>query len=158
MFTSPHIKRPSRLVALLFPLCLTVLAQLVGGSGLPQSTINFANNFVQRTEFKTAYPDAMTPNQFVNKLFDTASLTGSANAALRQQQIDAMTNSGKTRAQVLLDVIDVNEFKTREYNPSFVLMEYFAYLRRDPDQGGYDFWLNVLSNKLPNDSSGYRAM
>ncbi len=37
-------------------------------------------------------------------------------------------------------------------------MEYFGYLRRDPDQGGYDFWLNVLSNKLPNDPSGYRAM
>ncbi len=69
-----------------------------------------------------------------------------------------MTTSGKTRAQVLLAVIEISEFKTREYNPSFVLMEYFGYLRRDPDQGGYDFWLNVLSNKLPNDPSGYRAM
>ena len=133
-------------------------SQLVGGSGLRQSTITFANNFVQRPEFKQAYPDAMTPTEFVNKLFDTASLTGPANAALRQQQIDAMTTSGKTRAQVLLAVIEISEFKTREYNPSFVLMEYFGYLRRDPDQGGYDFWLNVLSNKLPNDPSGYRAM
>ena len=37
-------------------------------------------------------------------------------------------------------------------------MQYFGYLRRDPDQGGYDFWLNILKNKLSNDSSGYRAM
>jgi len=39
-----------------------------------------------------------------------------------------------------------------------VLMQYFGYLRRDPDQGGYDFWLGILTNKLSNDSSGYRAM
>ena len=54
------------------------------------------------------------------------------------------------RAQVLQEVIEIQEFKTREYNPSFVLMEYFGYLRRDPDQGGYDFWLNVINNRLPN--------
>jgi hypothetical protein len=69
-----------------------------------------------------------------------------------------MTNNGKARAQVLLDVIEINEFKTREYNPAFVSMEYFGYMRRVPDQGGYDFLLNVLNNKLPNDPSGYRAM
>ena len=130
-------------------------AQLVDGAGLPQSTINLANNFGARAEFKTAYPDAMTPTQFVNKLFDTASLTGAANASLRQQQINAMTNNGKTRAQVLLDVIEIAEFKTREYNPAFVLMQYFGYLRRNPDQGGYDFWLNVLNNNEPNN---YRGM
>ena len=37
-------------------------------------------------------------------------------------------------------------------------MQYFGYLRRDPDQGGYDFWLNILNNNLPSDPSGYRAM
>lgn len=66
-----------------------------------------------------------------------------------------MTNNGKTRAQVLLDVLEIPEFKTREYNRSFVLMEYFGYLRRDPDQGGYDFWLNILDNREPNN---YRGM
>jgi hypothetical protein len=45
--------------------------------------------------------------------------------------------------------------KTREYNPSFVLMEYFGYLQREPDQGGYDFWLDVLNNREPNN---YRGM
>lgn len=37
-----------------------------------------------------------------------------------------MLGSGKTRAQVLRDVIDIAEFKTREYNPSFVLTQYFG--------------------------------
>ena len=66
--------------------------------------------------------------------------------------------NAKTRAQVLLDVIEVRDFKDREYKPAFVLMQYFGYLRRDPDQAGYDFWLNILNNKLPSDASGYRAM
>lgn len=126
-------------------------AQLVGGAGLAQNTINLANAFVARPEFKTAYPDTWTNAQFVNQLFDTAGLTPYTTE--RQQQIDAMNNNGKTRAQVLLDVIEINEFKTREYNPAFVLMQYFGYLRRNPDQGGYDFWLNVL-NAQPNNFRG----
>jgi uncharacterized repeat protein (TIGR01451 family) len=131
---------------------------LVGGAGLPQSTIDLANAFVQRSAFKAEYPDAMTPTEFVNHLFDKTSLTGSVNLPRRQSEIDAMTNNGRTRAQVLLDVIEIQEFKDREYKPSFVLMQYFGYLRRDPDQGGYDFWLNILNNRLPNDASGYRSM
>jgi len=27
-------------------------------------------------------------------------------------------------------------------NEAFVMMEYFGYLRRDPDADGYAFWLN----------------
>ena len=63
--------------------------------------------------------------------------------------------TGKTRAQVLRGVIEISAFKTREYNPSFVLMQYFGYLGRNPDQGGYDFWLDVLNNRTVNN---YRGM
>ena len=30
-------------------------------------------------------------------------------------------------------------------NEAFVMMEYFGYLRRDPDAAGYAFWLGKLS-------------
>ncbi|MGB9182273.1 MAG: DUF4214 domain-containing protein, partial [Pyrinomonadaceae bacterium] len=33
--------------------------------------------------------------------------------------------------------------------------EYFSYLRRDPDEAGLDFWVNVLDNREPNN---YRGM
>jgi hypothetical protein len=56
---------------------------------------------------------------------------------------------------VLVNLIEIQQFKDREYAPAFVLMQYFGYLRRDPDQGGYDFWLNVLNNREPNN---YRGM
>jgi hypothetical protein len=127
-------------------------SQLIDGPQLPTSTLEFANRFVERPEFKTSYPDSMSASQFVNKLYDSALLMN--NDPQRQQAISDLGN-GKTRAQVLLDLIDITEFKDREYNPSFVLMEYFGYLRRDPDQGGYDFWLDVLNNREPNN---YRSM
>jgi hypothetical protein len=119
-------------------------ALLPENSDIAQITISFANTFVQRSGFLIAYPASLTNAQFVNKLFDTAGLTPYTTERL--QQINAMTNNGRTRAQVLLDVIEIAEFKTREYNRSFVLMQYFGYLRRDPDQGGYDFWLGILNN------------
>jgi hypothetical protein len=33
-------------------------------------------------------------------------------------------------------------------------MEYFGYLRRDQDQDGYDFWLDVLNNREPGNLRG----
>jgi subtilisin family serine protease len=125
------------------------------GTALPQSTIDFATVFVERSKFLQAYPTTMTETEFVNTLFDNAGLTGPAYASLRQSKTDALTTHVKSRAQILLDLIDVPEFKTREYNPAWVLMEYFGYLRRDAEQDGYDFWLNVLNNREPNN---YRGM
>jgi hypothetical protein len=53
------------------------------------------------------------------------------------------------------EVIEIQAFKDAEYNPSFVLMQYFGYLHRDAEQAGYDFWLNILNNVQPNN---YRSM
>lgn len=127
-------------------------SQLIGGPQLQQSTLDLANRFVERTEFKQAYSDSMTPADFVTKLFDTAGLMSAQD---RQQATQALVANSKTRAQVLLDAISTKEFSDREYNPAFVLMQYFGYLRRDPDDGGYQFWLNVLNNQEPNN---YRGM
>jgi hypothetical protein len=33
----------------------------------------------------------------------------------------------------------------RKFNEAFVMMEYFGYLRRDPDASGFAFWLNKLN-------------
>jgi len=123
------------------------------GDALEASLAVFAAEWVTRAEFKAAYPDDMTATDFVNKLFDTAALAPYTTE--RQQQIQAMTLSGKTRAQVIRDAIEMEEFRNKEYNPSFVLMQYFGYLKRDQDLGGYNFWLNVLNNSEPNN---YRGM
>jgi hypothetical protein len=36
-----------------------------------------------------------------------------------------------------------------------VATQYFGYLRRDPEQAGYLFWLDVLNNEVPNN---FRSM
>ncbi|MDX6611089.1 MAG: hypothetical protein QOD75_275 [Blastocatellia bacterium] len=41
------------------------------------------------------------------------------------------------------------------YNAAFVLTEYFGYLKRDPDEGGFNFWLNVLDNR---EAGNFRGM
>jgi hypothetical protein len=128
-------------------------SSLVGGPQLQQSTLDFTNRFVEGGAFKQFYPDTLTPEQFVNQLFDTAGLKPFT--AERAQEIQDMTLSGKTRARVLLDVIELPAFKEREYNAAFVLMQYYGYLRRDPEPGGYAFWLNVLNNQEPGN---YRGM
>ncbi len=127
-------------------------SEVLAGINFEASKTALLNDFVARPEFKSSYPDSQTNSQFVNKLFDTAGLTPFA--AERQAQIDAL-DGGKTRAEVVREVVDLQAFQDREFNPSFVLMQYFGYLRRDPDPGGYAFWLNVLNNQEPNN---YRGM
>lgn len=126
--------------------------RVIGGTNLANDKVALANDFVQRSEFLTNYPLTQTNTQFVNQLFDTALLTPFTTE--RQQEIDAMDNLGRTRAQVLSDVIDIQAFKDREFNPSFVLMQYFGYLRRDIDLNGYNFWLGVINST----SNNYRGM
>lgn len=120
---------------------------VIGGANLDAAKDALANDWVLRPTFKQSYPDAMTAAAFVNRLFDTAGLQPYLTE--RQQQINAMETAGKTRAQVLREVIEIQEFKTQEFNPSFVLMEYFGYLKRDPEPEGYDFWLRVLNDQAP---------
>ncbi|MGB9179466.1 MAG: alpha-amylase family glycosyl hydrolase, partial [Pyrinomonadaceae bacterium] len=127
-------------------------SRITVGDRLEQSKQALADEWITRAEFKSAYPDSMTNAEFVNRLFDTAGLSGSSSE--RQSYIAAM-KSGMSRAQVLRGIIDSNAFRTKEYNRAFVLIEYFGYLRRDPDEAGYQFWLNVLESREPNN---YRGM
>jgi hypothetical protein len=46
---------------------------------------------------------------------------------------------------VLLRIASDDRFVSSKRNERFVMMEYFGYLRRDPDESGYQFWLNKLN-------------
>jgi hypothetical protein len=149
---------------------------VIGGSNLELNKQAFADGWVHRPAFLEVYPiddgeggSNMSNTEFVNKLFDTAGLTASIYDTQRQQEIQAM-NTGRSHALVLRDLIEITDFKnipdpmdpryseikqTSQYNPAFVLMQYFGYLRRDIDQDGYDFWLEIVNNREPNN---YRGM
>ncbi len=143
-------------------------SKVIGGSNLEANKQAFADEWVQRHDFVAAYPITMSNTEVVNKLFDSAGLTASIFDLQRQQEIQAI-NAGRSRALVLRDVIEIPDFKnipnpndpryseikqTSQYNPAFVLMQYFGYLRRDVDRDGYDFWLDVVNNREPNNYHG----
>jgi hypothetical protein len=50
-----------------------------------------------------------------------------------------------TRAEALRSIAENSRFVSAKFNETFVMMEYFGSLRRDPDAGGYAFWLNKLN-------------
>ena len=55
-------------------------------------------------------------------------------------------NHGVLSRACVLEKIAANEnFAKARFNEAFVMMEYFGYLRRDPDASGYEFWLNKLN-------------
>jgi hypothetical protein len=131
-------------------------SQISTGANMEPSKVAFVDRWVTTPLFKSAFPDTMTPDEFTTKLFNSAGL--SQYDAERQLATAALAANQKTRAQTVRDVADMQPFVTSEYNPAFVLMQYFGYLHRDPEAGGFLFWLDVLNNKLPNDTTGYRAM
>jgi FG-GAP-like repeat/Domain of unknown function (DUF4214) len=122
-------------------------AKVIGGPQLNASKTNLVNVFVQRDQFKAVYPDSLTNTEFVNKLFDSAGLTPFA--AERQAAIDSM-NQGATRATVFRGVVDNATLMQREYNASFVQMQYLGYLRRTEDERGFQFWLDILNQEPTN--------
>ena len=115
------------------------------GSG----AIALIDDFVSRARFTTAYPIAMTPTAFVDALNVNAG--GALSQPERDQLIADLTGGAKTRAQVLRAVAEDLELYNDEYNRAFVLMQFYGYLRRNPDDlqdtdyTGYDFWLKKLN-------------
>ncbi|MDX6443755.1 MAG: hypothetical protein QOH71_829, partial [Blastocatellia bacterium] len=51
----------------------------------------------------------------------------------------------QSRGRVVRKAIDYPEEVAAEFNSAFVLMQYFGYLRRDPDTSGFNFWLAKLN-------------
>ncbi|MFN2623451.1 MAG: DUF4214 domain-containing protein, partial [Chthoniobacterales bacterium] len=66
--------------------------------------------------------------------------------AFRDSLVAGLNGATETRATVLRKVSEFPFLKTREYNAAFVAMEYFGYLRRDPDTAGFRFWLGKLND------------
>jgi hypothetical protein len=116
---------------------------------LEANKVAYANEFVSRSEFTALYPTSLSPTQFVDALYAHAVITPSAQE--RQAAIDEFNNPSGARGRVLRRVADNQDLKNRETNRAFVLMEYFGYLRRNPDDppdnnlDGYNFWLNKLN-------------
>lgn len=110
---------------------------------------NFTADFVQRARFTTTFPGSMSATQFVDTL--NANAGNPLSQSERDQLVNELAANVKTRAQVLRAVAEDADLFASESNRAFVLMQFFGYLRRNPndpqdtDYTGYDFWLTKLN-------------
>ena len=126
---------------------------VVGQAGwenqLESNKVNYFNQFVQSNRFLTKYPVATSPATYVS------TLNGNAGSPLSSSEVTTLSNEvasgAKTRAQALRQIAEHPNLVRSEFNRAFVLMQFYGYLRRDPnappdtDYSGYQFWLNKLN-------------
>ncbi|MFN2532943.1 MAG: hypothetical protein ABR555_16770 [Pyrinomonadaceae bacterium] len=126
---------------------------IVGTTGweqqLESNTVSFINSFVARPEFQSTYPAQLTAADYVDNL---NTLAGNAlSSTERNALVNALLTGQETRTTALRKIAEDVDFQNAEFNRAFVLMQYFGYLRRNPDAApdsdfsGYDFWLGKLN-------------
>lgn len=128
-----------------------IVGQGTWEADLAANKLAYFNEFVQRPAFVAQYPASLNAAQFVDALNTNAgnALSTSERNALVAELAGNNTNAG--RASVLRQIVDDADLKAAHLNRAFVLMEYFGYLRRNPndapdgDFAGYNFWLTKLN-------------
>jgi Divergent InlB B-repeat domain/Calx-beta domain/Viral BACON domain/Bacterial pre-peptidase C-terminal domain len=131
-----------------------VVGQVGWEQAIENNKVAFIAEFVQRGRFVSAFPTSMTPEAFVTKLHTNAGLApigSSFVAVITEFHGAANTTDVAARARVLRLVAENSTLSANEFNRAFVLMQFFGYLRRNPndpqdtDYSGYDFWLTKLN-------------
>jgi subtilisin family serine protease len=144
LFRASYGRRP--LYAEFLPDTATVAHDVVVGRAgwaqqLEANKQAFIDAWVQRPAFRAVY-DGLANDAFVDALI---SHTGGSFSGDRDALINGLANSTLTRSAVLRQVVENEGFTRAKTNRMFVMMEYFGYLRRDPDESGYQFWLDKLN-------------
>jgi hypothetical protein len=125
---------------------LASVSGFLDASQLEAAKVAFIAGFMARPAFANTY-NPLTNQQYVDMLLNTAGVTLSS----RQAMIDGLNNSSLTRAQVLRQIVESTEVANKYNHQAYAVMEYFGYLRRQPD-AFYLAWIQVLDQS--NDPRG----
>jgi hypothetical protein len=96
---------------------------------------------------RTRY-ERLDDRQYVERIYENAGLA--PDTTVRDSLARELASGAETRAGVLLRVSEDPRLVEREQNRSFLLLQYFGYLRRNPDDApdhdlkGFNFWLAGL--------------
>ncbi len=122
---------------------------VVGQPGWEEQLEANKRAFIQRffDDDRVVLDFGRTDEEYVDLLFQY--VREFAGVTLPQSERDALVAGLKdgtaTRPAVFRKVLESEEFERGFFNQVFVLMQYYGYLRRDPDDAGYNFWLNKLN-------------
>jgi hypothetical protein len=118
-----------------------------GQSKLEANLREFARGWVERPKFAAQYKQ-LTNERFVDELTTKAGVV--LETGERAALIDKLSHSEMTRAEVLLALVNNRQFVEKEENRSLVLLHYFGYLHRNPDDApdrdltGFNFWVREV--------------
>jgi hypothetical protein len=113
---------------------------------LEAAKVQFIADFMARPAFANTY-NPLNNTPYVDMLLNTAGVTLSS----RQAMIDGLNNLTMTRAAVLRQIVESTEVSAKYNHQAYAVMEYFGYLRRQPD-AFYLAWIQVLDGS--NDPRG----
>ncbi|HEX8458063.1 MAG TPA: Calx-beta domain-containing protein [Pyrinomonadaceae bacterium] len=113
----------------------------------------FANAFVLREDVRALYFGVGVPgSEYVARL-EANTGTTLAGEVTRATLVADLNAGRRTHAGVMRAIVEHPQVEAALYNEAFVTMQYFGYLKRDPEPEGFQNWLRVITR-----GDGYRVM
>jgi hypothetical protein len=128
---------------------LAKVSGFLSDAQLEANKVAFVQEFMTRTEYASRY-GSLGNAAFVDTLIQTAGMTSHP---LRDPWVGLLNNGTATKAEVLRAFTESLEIYQKFYNEAFVVMQYFGYLRRDPD-ASYLTWIQTMNSN----GGDYRVM
>jgi len=124
-------------------------AKLSTGTAFASGQVKFLEEWTARPEFMHLYPSRLPADQFVDALIKTVGSSTGVNLEQKREPLLSLSTRGN-RAAVIRDIVEDQTLSLAEQKEALVLMQYFAYLKRDPDPLTYEFWIDALGKNAPN--------
>jgi hypothetical protein len=145
LYRASYGRRP--MYAEFLPDTATVAQNVIVGNGdwsgqLAANKQAFIDAWVERPAFRAVY-DGLANDAFVDMLISHTGVSYSQSE--RATLVNGLSSGALSRAAALRQIVENEGFVAAKRNQAFVMMQYFGYLRRDPDEDGYRFWLNKLN-------------
>ena len=110
--------------------------------------VQFIEEFMARPQFQQKYGQIQNAGTYVDTILSTAGVT----LPQRDQLVQQLQGNQISRGQALRQIMETVQVDQKFYDESFVIMQYFGYLRRDADVL-YLQWIQTLKQ-----TGDYRIM
>ncbi|MGI9165171.1 MAG: DUF4214 domain-containing protein, partial [Pyrinomonadaceae bacterium] len=118
-----------------------------------------ASTLMRRPEFLQKYPNTFKSQQFVDALLSAISHDFAVDLSSERNNLVALDDGTIAGRAAIINSIAANpSFVKTQATRAFVLMYYFGYLRREPDEGAFNFWLNILNAEVAAQTAAYPAL